>query len=269
MPDIYATITEADAAILEQLAALLELRASDPQQREMRETYFGDLELQPDTLAVEIGCGTGAVTRALAAHSQVAEAVGVDPSPVFLEKARELAQDAADVTFLEGDARELPLEDASAGLVVFHTTLCHLPAPERALTEARRVLRDDGQLAVFDGDYATATLATGDHDPLQACADAAMAFLVHDRFLVRKLPALLESTGFQLVKLRGHSYVESPASLGYMLAIAERGAAALLGAGRIGAAAAEALEEEAHRRSDEREFFGHIAYVSVVAQKRK
>jgi SAM-dependent methyltransferase len=268
MPDVYATITQADAELLEQLVAVLELRASDSQQQEMRETYFLDLALRPGTLAVEIGCGTGAVTRALAGRSQVVEAIGVDPSPYFLDKARELARDVSDIAFVEGDARALPLDDASADLVVFHTTLCHVPGPERALAEAHRILRDDGQLVVFDGDYATVTFATGDHDPLQACADAAVAFLVHDRFLVRRLPALLGSAGFRLVKLRGHSYVESPASSGYMLAIAERGATALHGAGCIGAASAEALKTEAHRRSDAGEFFGHIAYASAIARKR-
>ena len=30
-------------------------------------------------------------------------------------------------------------------------------------------------LAIFDGNYTTTTLAIGDHDPLQACDDAAMA----------------------------------------------------------------------------------------------
>ena len=39
---------------------------------------------------LEVGCGTGAVTRVLAAWPGVVEAVGVDPSPVFVAKAREL-----------------------------------------------------------------------------------------------------------------------------------------------------------------------------------
>ena len=43
-------------------------------------------------------------------------------------------------------------------MVVFHTTLCHVPGPELALTEASRVLVAGGLLAVFDGDYATTTL---------------------------------------------------------------------------------------------------------------
>ena len=51
-----------------------------------------------------------------------------------------------------------------------------------------------------------------------------------------------------------------------MLSIVDRGADALLGTGRIGVDAAEALKAEARRRSDEGEFFGHIAYASLVAR---
>jgi ubiquinone/menaquinone biosynthesis C-methylase UbiE len=53
--------------------------------------------------------------------------------------------------------------------------------PDRALAEVFRVLRPDGWLAAFDGDYATTTVALGDHDPLQVCVDAMMASSVNDR----------------------------------------------------------------------------------------
>ena len=39
MPDVYATITEADPAIVEQLADIPELRAANPEQRELRDAY--------------------------------------------------------------------------------------------------------------------------------------------------------------------------------------------------------------------------------------
>ena len=47
--------------------------------------------------------------------------------------------------------------DVPFDVLVFHTVLCHVPEPEVAIGEAHRVLRAQGCLAVFDGDYATAT----------------------------------------------------------------------------------------------------------------
>lgn len=263
MPDVYATITEADPAVVEQLADILELRAADPQQRELRDAYLSELPFD-GACVVEVGCGTGAVARDLAARPGVAEVVGVDPSRVLLARARELG---GEVSYVEGDGRALPLEDASFDVVDFHTTLCHIPEPERALSESWRVLRPGGRLVVFDGDYATTTMSTGPFDPLQACADAVVDFLVHDPYLVRSLPRLAAAAGFEVERLRGHSYVEAPASGGYMVTLAERGAVILADAGRISRATADALAAEARRRSDEGVFFGHIAYASLVARK--
>ena len=171
------------------------------------------------------------------------------------------------LTFVQGDGRALPLESGSFDVAVFHTTLCHVPGPELALAEAYRVLGAGGWLAVFDGDYATTTCASGDHDPLQACVEACVENLVYDRWLVRRLPKLVQDSGFELVRFRSHGYAEAPSSDGYMLAIIDRGADALVASGRIGAVLAETLKAEARRRSAAGEFFGHIAYGSVIARK--
>jgi ubiquinone/menaquinone biosynthesis C-methylase UbiE len=267
VPDVYATIAEADPAVVAPLVDILELRAADPKQQAMRMDYLADVVFRPGTRVVEVGCGSGAVTRALASQPGVAGAVGVDPSPVFVAKARELGRELANLSFVEGDARALPLEDGSFDVLVFHTTLCHVPGPEVALAEAYRVLAPGGTLAVFDGDYATVTCANGDFDPLQACVDAAVDALVHDRWLARRLPALVRAAGFDAAELRGHSYVDAPRAGAYMLALVDRGADALAAAARIGTETAAALKAEARRRSDAGEFFGHIAYASIVARK--
>ena len=263
MPDVYAAIAEADEEVQQNLAEVLELRAADAQQREMLEAYLRDLPLRSEARVLEIGCGTGAVTRAIAELPDVAEAVGIDPSAIFIEHARAQTEGTSKLSFVVGDGRELPLETGSFDAVVCHTSLCHIPGPERVLAEARRVTRTGGAIAIFDGDYATTTVAISDDDPLQACADAAVAALVHDRFLVRRLPGLIDETGWELLGVRSHGYVETERP-GYMLTVVDRGADALVAAGTIGEVAAVALKEEARRRVESHEFFGHIAYASVI-----
>jgi ubiquinone/menaquinone biosynthesis C-methylase UbiE len=265
MADIYAHITTVAPGVQEQIATILDLRAADPQQRAMRRAYWSEIGFPENARVLEVGCGPGPVTRALAEWPNVGEVVGLDPSSIFLSRARRLTASIHNVSFVEGDARELPFEDSRFDVVILHTTLCHVPEPERALSEARRVLRDEGWLAIFDGDYATTTVATGAADPLQSCADAWVASSVHDPWLMRRAPEMARAAGFAEGRVRSHGYVEAPSG-GYMLTIVERGIAALLAQGRIGDEAADALRSEARRRSDTSRFFGHIAYASLVVR---
>jgi ubiquinone/menaquinone biosynthesis C-methylase UbiE len=267
MPDLYTTVTEVPPAVLDGLMTALEIRAADPQLRAMLAAYLSDAALPTEARVLEVGCGTGAVTRSIAAWPGVSAAVGVDPSPVFVARARELASNLSSVTFDVADGRSLPFSEASFDAVVFHTTLCHVPEPQIMLAEAARVLRDDGCVAVFEGDYSAATLATRSGDPLERCADAFREHFVHDPWLARRLPSLVRAAGFGVRSVRSHSYVETLAP-GFMLrSWVDMGADALVASGNAAPAEAEALKAEARRRIAAGEYFAHIPYLSLIAQR--
>jgi SAM-dependent methyltransferase len=266
MPDVYADIVAADTAVVRRLADRLELRASDPQQRAMLHAYLGDVPFADGARVLEVGCGTGAVARVLARWPAVGHVSGVDPSPVLLERARELGRGIDNLTFEEADGRDLPFAACSFDVVIFHTSLCHMPGPERAVLEAHRVLRPGGRMAIFDGDYSTTTVATGAQDPLQASVEAAIDAVVFDPWLVRRLPALVRAAGFELGSLHSHGYVQTSEPT-YMLSLVEFGADALAASGRVGMELAFALKAEACRRAEAGLFFGHIAYASLLARR--
>ncbi len=196
MPDVYAMIAEVDVATQERLAGILELRAADPQQRAMLDAYLSEIEFAESARVLEIGCETGAVARVLARQPGVAEVVGVDPSPLSIAKAHELAAADDAVVLEEGGGRAVRFPDGDSDAVVLHTSLCHIPQPERALAEAFRVLRPGGSVAVCGGDYSTITVALGESDPLQDCIEAVKVASINDLWLVRRLPILLRSAEF-------------------------------------------------------------------------
>ena len=71
---------------------------------------------------------------------------------------------------------------------------------------------------------------------------------------------------FAVSRFRSHGYVELDDPT-YMLGHAERGAELLAAQGVIGEELAEALKGEARHRAVSGEFFGHVAYASLVARK--
>ena len=103
--------------------------------------------------ALDVGCGTGAVTRTMAKIAAPGRVVGVDISASRLAQARELAAaDGVEAEFIEGDACHLPLPSASFDYAWSRFLFEYLPEPVRALAELSRVTRPGGTVVVADLD---------------------------------------------------------------------------------------------------------------------
>ncbi|MBX3116185.1 MAG: class I SAM-dependent methyltransferase [Cryobacterium sp.] len=96
---------------------------------------------------LEIGCGAGRMTWALA--SRAGKVIASDVSPEMLKLAKEHLADRKNIEFLEltGDGK-IPIPDESVDFVFSYITMQHVPAveaQERYLTESVRVLRPGGR----------------------------------------------------------------------------------------------------------------------------
>jgi len=248
------------------VADVLETRAAIPSQREMIKSYLGEIEFPENAKVLEVGCGTGPVCRVLATLPNIAEVIGIDPSTILLDKARELSESNNNITYLEGDGKALQFDDASFDAVILHTILTHVPDPKQILSETSRVLKTGGLLGVCDGDFATATLCSTDLDPLETCCKAFVENYVTDKYLVRKMSSLVEDAGFSVNPMRSYGLVETKTP-GLTLSWIDRGADALAQAGTISEDFSEALKAEGKRRAESGNFFGYMAYASLTGQK--
>jgi ubiquinone/menaquinone biosynthesis C-methylase UbiE len=91
---------------------------------------------------LDIGCGTGVVTAAVARRG--AHPVGVDFSAAMLAKARKAHPR---LQFDDGGAETLPYAAGSFDAVVANFGVHHVPGPGKAIGEAGRVLRPGGRIA--------------------------------------------------------------------------------------------------------------------------
>jgi SAM-dependent methyltransferase len=104
------------------------------------------LEIRRDESVLDIGCGVGRLTRALARRA--GHVYGLDVSPQMLQLAEEHNGQLDNVTWLQGDGRGLgPLDDASVDGCFSHVVFQHIPDPAITLNYVRemgRVLRPGG-----------------------------------------------------------------------------------------------------------------------------
>jgi ubiquinone/menaquinone biosynthesis C-methylase UbiE len=103
--------------------------------------------VEPGMALLDVACGTGNAT--IPAAQAGARVTGLDFAPGLLAIARERCADAmVEIDFVEGDAQDMPFEDASFDRVV--STFGHMFAPDhrRTADEMKRVLRPDGVIAV-------------------------------------------------------------------------------------------------------------------------
>ncbi|HZI98075.1 MAG TPA: class I SAM-dependent methyltransferase [Actinomycetales bacterium] len=111
----------------------------------------------PPSDVLDIGCGTGSLSRLMLEDGH--RVVGTDLSPNMVEAARAKCA-GYDVTFSVGDAAEPPVGAASQDGVVVRHLLWTLPDPHLALSRWVRSLRDGGRLVLVEGRWAQPAGAT-------------------------------------------------------------------------------------------------------------
>ena len=114
--------------------------------------FLAWLNPPPSLRWLDVGCGTGALTSAIAEKCRPARLLGIDPSEGFLAKARARLGDRASLRV--ANALEIPLRDAEVDVVVSGLVLNFIPGTAGGLAEMRRVVSPGGTVAAYVWDYA-------------------------------------------------------------------------------------------------------------------
>jgi SAM-dependent methyltransferase len=166
-------------------------------------------EVRADQRVLDVGCGTGVVTRQAARLAGPSgKVVGLDVNEGMLQMARRFAaQEAIDsIEWQQGDAASMPLGEAAYDLVLCQQGLQYFPDRAAAMREMARVLVPGGRLAlsvwralerhpffVALVQALEASLGSG------AAASLRAAFTLADR---EELRSLVSAAGFRNVHVR-------------------------------------------------------------------
>jgi SAM-dependent methyltransferase len=207
--DPYQAVDHQPEAVRDAIIARLESRGEHPLFRGFIEEYLSAIRWDAVHQAVDLGCGTGVVTRLLARQAGSATRVlGVDLSEKLLEAARGLARTER-IEWCCASADALPMEDNSADLAILHTLMSHVPEPGAVLREVYRVLRPGGRAVIFDADYASATFGLADFERGRQLDLKLFSAIVDHLDVCRQLPGLIAGAGLKLTDFRPHVIAEA------------------------------------------------------------
>jgi SAM-dependent methyltransferase len=145
------------------------------------------------------------VQELLAEVGDTGSIVAVDASADMLALARDRNAGHDNVSFWEGRATALPVDDEDFDAALCVQVMEYVPDPPAALAEFHRVLRPGGRVLVWDVDWGTVWYHTDEPDRMRRVMAAWDEHLVHPS-LPRRLGAFLRHAGFVDVAVEGHSF---------------------------------------------------------------
>lgn len=262
--DPYANPDRQADATVQAMITRLEERGQHPEFLRMIADYLGTLPQDRPLKALDLGCGTGVVTRRLRAHLHPGSTVhGADISERLLDTARSLSPTAA-IAWDKLDSTSLPYGDASFDVVIMHTVLSHVPQPQTLLREASRVLAGRGRLIIFDADHASTTYGLPDYAAMRETDFKLATAIATHPDICRQLPRYLKAAGFKLENHR--SAILSECGCGDYWLSSVRGLARMIPAlGILSPSEAEAWVSHQMKSHEEGTFFAAGAFYTFHA----
>ena len=176
--------------------------AATTRERTFKTALIEQAGLRPGQRVLDLACGTGTLTLAMARRCPEANITGVDGDPAVLRRAwRKAAQSGSMVHFDHALAGSLPYSDGNFQRVVSSLFFHHVmwPDKEQAAREAFRVLAPGGELHVADWGRARGALMRGAFFAIQLLD----GFENTQDHVEGRLPVAFERAGFAGVEETG------------------------------------------------------------------
>lgn len=111
------------------------------------------MHIAPAENIIDVGCGSGWLSRTLARGVPEGRVVGVDIADEMIRQARKAAAGAGNLVFVVGEVNEIPWEANFFTRAISIESSYYWPDPARGLREIHRVLREGGSAWILINYY--------------------------------------------------------------------------------------------------------------------
>jgi SAM-dependent methyltransferase len=233
-----------------------------------REKVLALLAPKAGERALDIGCGPGLTTEALAQavgpHGYV---LGVDIAPPMLAMAKRRCAVLPQVEFGMADVTRLPYQDASFDIALASQVYEYVEDVDHALKELARVIRPGGRAVLVDTDWESAVWASHDDTRMRRVIETWNEHIPHPQ-LPRTLKRRMEAAGFsnlrvEVVALLNLAYDPDTYSVGMMTMLGN------FATGRNGLTAQDiaAWKADARAIGDEDGYFFSLSRYVFIAER--
>ena len=158
--------------------------------------------LKPGLSVLDVGCGTGAITRSIAETvGPTGRVLGIDPNENLIEQARQNAENRPGLSFEQGDVYSWNTTERF-DLVTCARTLQWLTQPETALRNLKRWVKPGGHLALLDYNHEKIAWTPEPPAAMRLFYDAFLHWRQDagfDNAIADHLPELLQRIGFEQI----------------------------------------------------------------------
>lgn len=269
MPDVFQSIDEIDADKLSMIAERLEGRAVMPNFVAVRDAYFEAIDLPSVGRLLELGCGTGAVCRAVANWPGFkGEITGSDLSNSLIDSAKRLTDEAGidGIKYIQADAQGSAAHEGEFDMVLGHTVISHVADPGAFMREALRLAKPGGRVVIHDGDYASMTFDTGAPEYDRVLPAKYFDAIVANPFVMREMPRRLNQLGVKSSEAIGAVVLEVGEG-DYFPGIIRNYAPIVVGAGTVSDSEASGWIAALENALESHSFFASCNFVTYVFEK--
>ena len=268
MTDVFLDIDGQPNESLSIISERLEARSLGGQFQEFTKKYFDLIEVDNQTNILELGGGTGVIGRNFIEYKNFRGKYTVsDLSAELLKygekKAKKLNLDKV-LNFEQIDAMANKISNENKyDIVIMHTLISHVTEPKIVLTNAMKHIKKSGKIIIFDADYETLLMLSGDKKLDRIVNNAIKKGCVAQPKIMREIPKIAKDLDLKLLKYQSNLLFEA-GEADFFYGMGKALSTAVVKSKQLDEIIAKEWISKLEKSMKEKTFFGMCPYITYI-----